>query len=195
MVTVYLQPELRIGIIGLGPRGLLVLERLATLAGADGSRRVRITVFEYGDPGCGAHPFNQSDQFMLNTIAGQLGIFLDSKVLSEFNGIPGQGGPDFLTWCRSQEILVDEDGVPCPSGRPVEPTDFLPRRLLGAYLADSFRSIMAALPSNVTVSIRSERAAGVRLGSVSGHAGFVYLLSGSCCVFVCLVVLILLLGV
>jgi uncharacterized NAD(P)/FAD-binding protein YdhS len=179
MVTVYLQPELRIGMIGLGPRGLSVLERLTTLAGADGSRRVRITVFEDGEPGCGAHPLNQPYHLMLNTIAGQLGIFPDAKALSDVNGMPGKGGQDFLTWCRSQEILVDEDGVPCASGRLVEPTDFLPRCLLGAYLAHSFHSIIATLSRNVSVTLRRERAAGVRLGGVAGQSDCGYVIQGS----------------
>ncbi|MCA3582391.1 MAG: FAD/NAD(P)-binding protein [Methylocystis sp.] len=179
MVTVYFQPDLRIGLIGLGSRGLSVLERIVTLATANRSRRIIVTVFEEGEPGCGAHPVNQPDHLMLNTIAAQLGIFPDEAALFDVGGSPGKGGLDFLAWCRSCNLHVNDDGVPDPSGRPVAPTDFLPRRLLGTYLAQACRELLSDLPPHVLVTIRRERALGVRLGPWRGDTCRGYVISGA----------------
>jgi uncharacterized NAD(P)/FAD-binding protein YdhS len=179
MVTVYFQPDLRIGLIGLGSRGLSVLERLITLASVNRSRRISITVFEEGEPGCGAHPVNQPDHLMLNTIAAQLGIYPDQAALSDVDSSATKGGPDFLAWCRSQDLHVNQDGVPDPLGRPVAATDFLPRRLLGAYRSQACQDLLHELPPHVTVTIRRERAAGIRLGPWRGDSGRGYLISGT----------------
>ncbi|MDO5622903.1 MAG: FAD/NAD(P)-binding protein [Paracoccus sp. (in: a-proteobacteria)] len=179
MVTVSLQRDLRIGLIGLGSRGLSVLERVVTLAADNRARRISVIVFEDGEPGCGAHPVDQPDHMMLNTIAAQLGIHPDEAALSDVGGSPAKSGPDFLAWCRSQNLRVNDDGTPDPSGRPVAATDFLPRRLLGAYLTQACQDLLRDLPAHILVTIRRERALGVRLGPWHGNVGRGYVITGA----------------
>jgi len=140
---------LRIGIIGLGSRGLSVLERIATLAPKAGDRTFAVTVFEPNEPGLGLHDRQQPDYLLLNTIAAQISIFptVDEPYLeTDF--------PDFHDWCRKRGLRIGADLVPCETaGRPVLPTDFLPRRLLGDYLAEAFDDLIGRLPANVTVDV------------------------------------------
>jgi uncharacterized NAD(P)/FAD-binding protein YdhS len=147
---------LDIGIVGLGPRGLSLLERILALAPLAPGRRFNVVIFEPNEPGTGVHWRGQPDYLMLNTIACQLSMFPDCAALGATEERPG---PSFFDWCVMQNIRVDEDGVPCPEGgRPVAETDFLPRRLLGEYLQWTFRYLMREVPQNVTVRIHRERA-------------------------------------
>lgn len=160
---------LAIGIVGLGPRGLTVLERILTLAAHAPDRRFEVAVFEPGEPGTGLHSPGQPDYLLLNTIACQLSMFPDAAAL----GAPEERrGPNFFEWCLRRNVRIGEDGLPCGAGgRAVRETDFLPRRLLGEYLLWTFRTLMATAPPNVSVTIHRERA--VEAVPRSGPAGFV----------------------
>jgi uncharacterized NAD(P)/FAD-binding protein YdhS len=165
VVTLYLRPVLRIGLIGLGSRGLSILERLLSIAEQDTSRSIEIIAFEPNPPGCGVHATDQPDYMLLNTIAAQLGIYPDAAALSECPDSRARPGPNFFDWCVAQGIRVDEAGhVVDAGGRPVRETDFLPRRLLGDYLSDAWRDIVEQAPDHVTVTVHRERARCVRLG-------------------------------
>lgn len=161
MVTAFARREARaaslsIGIVGLGSRGLTLLERILALAPLAPECRFDVVVFEPNEPGTGVHWLGQPDYLMLNTIACQLSMFPDRAAIGAREERPG---PSFFDWCVMQDIRVDDDGVPCAEGgRPVAETDFLPRRLLGEYLQWTFRYLMRELPHNVTVRIHRERA-------------------------------------
>lgn len=158
-----------IGIVGLGPRGLTILERILTLAAHARDRGFEVVAFEPGEPGTGLHSPDQPDYLLLNTIACQLSLFPDAAAL----GAPEERrGPNFFEWCVRQGIRIDEDGLPCGTGgRAVRETDFLPRRLIGEYLRWTFRSLTASMPPNVSVTIHRERA--VEVVPRSGPASFV----------------------
>ncbi|OLL30996.1 hypothetical protein BTH42_14590 [Burkholderia sp. SRS-W-2-2016] len=142
-------PRLNVGIIGLGSRGLSVLERLITLSRHLRGREVRVCIFEPGELGTGAHGTCQPDYLLLNTIAGQLSMFPDTAAI---NAPDERTGPNLYEWCRDRGLRIGTDGLPCSAGgRPVEPTDFLPRRILGEYLSWFYSEIAKDLPSNLTL--------------------------------------------
>lgn len=146
---------LRIGIVGLGSRGLGILERLLALAPRLAPRLIEVTIFEPDRPGSGLHRSDQPDYLLLNTIACQLSVFPDRAAI----GATGRSGPDFYTWCAERRLRLSEDGqVSLDAGRPVEPTDFLPRRLLGEYLNWAYASITNQLPFNVRLRLFQEQA-------------------------------------
>jgi uncharacterized NAD(P)/FAD-binding protein YdhS len=151
----------RIAIVGMGPRGLLVLERLLTLASAEPRLPVRIAVFEPGEPGVGVHVRGQPGYLMLNTVASQLSVFPD---LPSVACGPARPGPSLYDWCRSRDIRLDSRGQPCGTldGRRVEQGDFLPRSLLGDYLHWSFERITADLPAHVSLVVHREAAVACR---------------------------------
>ncbi|MHC8385054.1 FAD/NAD(P)-binding protein [Pseudomonas sp. LB3P14] len=146
---------LRIGIVGLGSRGLGILERLLALAPRLAPRLIEVTIFEPDRPGSGLHRSDQPDYLLLNTIACQLSVFPDRAAI----GAAGRSGPDFYTWCVERRLRLSEDGQVSPdAGRPVEPTDFLPRRLLGEYLHWAYAAITNQLPLNVRLRLLQEQA-------------------------------------
>ncbi|WP_296255646.1 MULTISPECIES: FAD/NAD(P)-binding protein [unclassified Pseudomonas] len=158
---------LRVGIVGLGSRGLGILERLLALAAQTPDRMVDITVFEPGEPGCGTHRTDQPDWLLLNTIACQLSVFPDHAAIDA----PGRDGPDFYRWCTERGLRLSEDGqVSLDKGRTVRPTDFLPRRLLGEYLSWAYEHVTNVLPSNVRLTVLQELAINVEPQPL--HQGF-----------------------
>ncbi|WP_282077540.1 FAD/NAD(P)-binding protein [Epibacterium ulvae] len=158
MVTQYFPEPKKIAIIGLGPRGLSVFERLLRELEATPDIFAEISIFEPRVPGTGAHSVNQPDHMMLNTVAGQMGVYPDAAALRNVPGSLPRNGPDFLTWCQRKGIRVNEQGhIDAENGREVQYFDFLPRRLAGEYLNDTFEALQASTPSNVSVSLYPER--------------------------------------
>ncbi|RAT10578.1 MULTISPECIES: FAD/NAD(P)-binding protein [Lonsdalea] len=145
---------LRIGLIGCGPRGLSVFERLLSICEDRPHQPVTIYIFDPHLHGSGVHWPKQPDYLLLNTISGQLGVFPDAAALGGLTDARERPGKDFLTWCRGRAIKVDPtSGLVALNGRDVEPEDFLPRGLLGAYLAEAFEEILATTPQNVKVFV------------------------------------------
>lgn len=150
------RPEaLRIAIVGLGPRGLTVLERLLALAPYAPEQHFQIDVFEPNEPGVGVHGCGQPAYLMLNTVAGQLSMFPDQAALG---ALPERRGPSFYDWCALRDVHVKTGDGQVQGMRRCRDTDFLPRHLLGEYLAWTWRMLSTQLPANVTLSLHAERA-------------------------------------
>lgn len=150
--------SVRIGLIGLGPRGLIVLERIAWLARLRPDLAVSLDIFEPDTPGAGSHAANQPEYLKLNTIACQLSMFPDDTSLPLEEQRPG---PSLYDWCKLQGIHVTDDHPTVDSdrrSRPVRPNDFLPRRILGQYLVWFHRMVMASIPSNLHVNLHKTTA-------------------------------------
>ena len=114
MVTHYFQPLLKIAIVGLGPRGLSIFERLLSAAELLPDRYIDLAIFEPDKPGCGVHAVEQPGYLMLNTVAGQIGTYPDAAALSELPKSTPRPGPDFLNWCRSKHNGLSTSAVyPC----------------------------------------------------------------------------------
>lgn len=139
-----------IAIVGCGPRGLGLLERLIGVAAAGGNA-VDVHVVEPGPLGVGMHHVDQPDYLLLNTVCAQLTAFPDHSML-DTDGLL-YGGPSLFEWCRQRDVRVAADGYRCgTTGRPVQPHDHLPRRLLGEYLAWAAERIVAAAPPSVQIT-------------------------------------------
>ena len=65
-----------VAIIGLGSRGLGVLERIAALAGDE---QVAVEVIDPSATGAGVHDPGQPDYLLLNTTCGQISMFPDRR--------------------------------------------------------------------------------------------------------------------
>ncbi len=157
-------PRLRIGIVGLGSRGLSVLERVTHLAGGRPDLPIEVLVFEPAEPGVGVHGTDLPDYLVLNTIAEQLTIFPGRESIEGAlpDDLRTKDARTFLSWCGMNGLSVRPDGsVGVGHGRPVEGTDFLPRRVLGQYLAWAFARIAGACPGHVRVVVHREQVAAV----------------------------------
>ncbi|QKJ68286.1 FAD/NAD(P)-binding protein (plasmid) [Deefgea piscis] len=145
---------LRVGIIGLGSRGLAILERLLALATELKEQHLHIIIFEPNQPGVGLHSCDQPDYLLLNTVAFQLSVFPD---YAANQSAIERTGPDFYQWCIARGISFNEQ-PDATDQKLVAQTDFLPRRLIGEYLAWSFENITSILPPNVSLQLHRERA-------------------------------------
>jgi methylaspartate mutase epsilon subunit len=123
----------RIAIVGSGPRGLSVLERLAARIIAQGcARRIEIILIDAVQVGAGrVWRTRQADCFLMNTVADEV---------SAFSGPPDKGparpgaGPSLAQWWCS----VDRN-YPGPNS-------YAPRSLHGRYMQFVLGSIEAMLP-------------------------------------------------
>jgi uncharacterized NAD(P)/FAD-binding protein YdhS len=133
--------DLSLAIVGMGPRGLSVLERLLVqLARQPATGRVRISTFDTGEPGAGRiWRTTQPEWFLMNTAAGEVTLY---------SGRPDGGraragaGPSLAEWLRQHP----------DSGRAsLGENDYAPRFVYGEYLHDVFLNLVANAPDHVTV--------------------------------------------
>ncbi|WFU04568.1 FAD/NAD(P)-binding protein (plasmid) [Rhizobium sp. CB3171] len=149
--------SLRIGIVGCGPRGLSIFERILSIAELRRNQPIIIDIFDPRLPGTGVHAPDQPDYLLLNTVAGQLGVFPDKAALGDLPDACERTGPSFLAWCQAKNLSVStETSQPTTGDRSVAAEDFLPRRLLGSYLAEAFQEIASAAPPHVAVNVHRE---------------------------------------
>lgn len=124
-----------ITVIGLGPRGLCVLERILSLAAQQPEQQVQITVVNKGLPGQGVHGQSLSDTFRLNTVAGLLTLIPGDEFLPSL--LKGMFA-DFLPWLNQQGIAADAGA-------------YVPRRLFGAYCNELYQRLLEHCPLNCQV--------------------------------------------
>ncbi len=148
--------DLLVGIVGLGPWGLCVLERLLTsYAGLESSgRRLKIHCFEPREPGAGVHATSEPEYLLLNTVCGQVSLFAGAErdgVLEQYQG------KSFLDWIRSEGYTRGPDGpIRSSNGRPIAATDFVPRALFGRYANWCYQRLVESLPEGVSVEHHRE---------------------------------------
>ncbi|TFW16548.1 FAD/NAD(P)-binding protein [Duganella callida] len=132
-------------IIGMGPRGLSVFERLAAAAV---SRQLSLDVhlIEPGECGPGVHSPQQPPYLLINTLASQVTMFPAPGAVRD---APVCATPSLTEWVRLR-------------GAQVADGDYLPRSVLGEYLAWVYRQIAAALPAGVALCHHRARAADLR---------------------------------
>ena len=133
-------------IIGAGPRGLSVLERLVALAverfsGADTPPTVVIHLIDPYPAGAGiVWRTDQPESLLMNTTIAEQTIFPDASCsFVSPNGASDRFGPNMAQWYR------DEGGTD-----PVDAT-FPSRTLYGRYLRDSYARIRDTAPDFVTI--------------------------------------------
>lgn len=153
--------ELNVCIVGAGPRGLSVLERIcANERKSPAHEALRIHVVDPHQPGAGrVWRTDQPDLLLMNTVASQVTIYTDASV--EMEG-PIEGGPSLYEWARSV-VRGDEAGPALPGGvlaeaRQLGADDYPTRAFYGHYLADVFRRVVAGAPEHVTVQVHRSTA-------------------------------------
>ncbi|MFI8458169.1 FAD/NAD(P)-binding protein [Kitasatospora sp. NPDC085464] len=173
----------RVSIIGVGPRGLSVLQRIGELADRlPADRRLEVHLIDPGEPGQGAHPAGQPAHLLTNTVASQVTMFADGR------------GPSFTEWAAAVGYREFDTGfhpTGGEGGRPVGEHAYLPRRLLGEYLTWVFDRTVRALPERIRVVHHRDRACdveahpggGYTVHLANGHrlpSDYVFLTTGHC---------------
>jgi hypothetical protein len=140
---------LRIAIVGLGPWGVCALERVVTTARQElrSGIDVAVHVIEPGTPGSGVYDVTQPDYLLLNNPCGQLSLYpfeTESDQPAYAVGLYDWAVAQGYRWIGDR-CAID------PAGRPIEPHDFLPRRLMGEYLRWFVRVLIAEAPPSVHI--------------------------------------------
>jgi uncharacterized NAD(P)/FAD-binding protein YdhS len=133
-------------IVGLGSWGLCVLERTVSRA-RHLQTPIRVHVVEPGQLGGGVYATEQPDYLVLNNACGQLSLHAspDSEPLpSHAIGLHEWAVAQGYRWV-GHECRVGTAGAPILS------TDYLPRRLMGEYLAWCYDALVADAPANLEI--------------------------------------------
>ncbi|MCQ4084304.1 FAD/NAD(P)-binding protein [Streptomyces sp. RB6PN25] len=162
---------LEVCIVGAGPRGLSVLERLCANERTHASHSsLVIHVVDPFPPGPGrVWRTTQSGLLLMNTVASQVSVFTDDSV--EMDG-PVEPGPSLYEWAES----VVRSGGPdryddrtLAEARDLTPDAYPTRAFYGHYLADAYRRVKQKAPSHCT--IREHRTRAVALHDAGGVPG------------------------
>ncbi|NUH38219.1 FAD/NAD(P)-binding protein [Streptomyces samsunensis] len=138
-----------IAVVGAGPRGTSVLERLCASAPelASGTP-LTVHMVDPSPPGAGrVWRTAQPDELLMNTVASQVTLFTDASV--ECGG-PVRTGPSLYEWVTARGLAPG-----------LGPDDYPSRALYGRYLEWVFGEVVRGAPDTVTV--RAHRARAVRL--------------------------------
>ena len=156
-----------VAIIGFGSRGLGVLERIAALAAAAVEpAEIRVDIIDPTGTGAGVHATGQPDYLLLNTTCGQISMFPDQ--LSVGARTAGRG-PSLYDWAVARGLRLAPDGFSVgTSGRELRPTDFLPRRVLGEYLAWFFEQLRHSMPRSVRLVTHRTEAVDISVATTGG---------------------------
>lgn len=162
-----LSRAIKVAIVGLGVRGLTILERLVA-AGRTGAlpTEVVIEIFDTGaKPNYGE---SQPDYLLLNIMCGQTSCFPDPVSVKHF---PATSGPSLFDWVRELGLGFAEDGMTVlPGGAgEITPQSFLPRRLMGEYIEHAFSLLTKALPAGLRVQRLRHAVVGIERGEGSFH--------------------------
>jgi hypothetical protein len=132
-------------IVGLGSWGLCVLERTVNRA-RHTDTLIRVHVIEPGQLGGGVYAAKQPDYLVLNNPCGQLSLYASPDVEDRpyALGLYEWATKEGYRWI-GHECAVGAQGV------PIESTDYLPRRLMGEYLAWFYEVLLEDLPDNLEV--------------------------------------------
>jgi FAD-NAD(P)-binding len=133
-------------IVGLGSWGLCVLERTVRRARKTDAS-IRVHVIEPGQLGGGIYSTSQPDYLVLNNACGQLSLYASPD---DDDSPPYAVGLHDWTVRRGYRWVGYECRVG-EGGRPILPTDYLPRRLMGEYLAWFYDTLVADAPPNLEV--------------------------------------------
>nr|WP_308312948.1 FAD/NAD(P)-binding protein [Streptomyces sp. ISL-1] len=132
-------------VVGAGPRGTSVLERLcASAPELTPDTPLTIHLVDPAPPGPGrVWRTDQSAELLMNTVASQVTLFTDDSVACEG---PIRSGPSLYEWAT---------GI---AGETVGPDDYPTRACYGRYLEWAFSRAVASAPKSVTVEVHRARA-------------------------------------
>jgi uncharacterized NAD(P)/FAD-binding protein YdhS len=130
-----------VAIVGAGPRGLSVLERLLVRVGENPlPDELRIWVFDPDEPGAGRiWRTTQPEWFLMNTAAGEVTVYSGGPTETT----PRAGsGPSLAQWLATH---------PDPRWAALGPDDYAPRAVYGQYLNAAYRAFVEHAPPGMTV--------------------------------------------
>ena len=141
---------MKIGIIGAGPRGLSMLERL--LVNNQKKQDIQLIIFDPCGPGGQVWRLNQSEALLMNSISSQVTLFTDETISS--GGIIASG-PDLYQWSKQEaRRFIPKIKEKNTQGLIVEAqclaeNEPASRRLFGAYQRWFFERLHQQFPDSI----------------------------------------------
>lgn len=150
---------MQVAIIGAGPRGLAVAERLINLAEDD--TKLDIQIFDpYAIGGRVWDPFiPQNQQFLMNTVIDQITLFNDDSIENGGKPLPG---PNLRQWLAGQAATFLAAHPEFDSfyqqevARLKQPGDFASRGMMGVYAAWFFEWLTQRVRQNQTLTFTQQ---------------------------------------
>ncbi|MED7822177.1 FAD/NAD(P)-binding protein [Streptomyces chiangmaiensis] len=154
---------LSVAVVGAGPRGTSVLERLCASAVEllPPGTRLTVHVVDPAPPGPGrVWRTAQSPELLMNTVACQVTLFTDESV--ECAG-PIRPGPSLYEWARDGAAATDGRGRPGsheagPAQGGLGPDDYPTRAQYGRYLEWVFAHVVDGAPDALRIEVHTARA-------------------------------------
>jgi hypothetical protein len=156
--------QISLCIIGAGPRGLSVLERLCAAERHQPSHEaVTVHVVDPAPAGAGAvWRTDQARHLLTNTVASQITVYTDDSV--KIDG-PIEPGPSLYEWAVGLSLVepLGNQGSPydeetLAEARRLGPDSYPTRAFYGHYLRDSFRRITQQAPEHLSIRVHSSQA-------------------------------------
>lgn len=143
---------IEVAIVGAGPRALNVIERLSwRLKQSPSLPRIVVHLIDPGVPCAGAHPPDQSHYLLTNTLASQVTMFSSVEPADPLSGPSGPSFTDWVIGAGYRRFGADYRKASSNEGEPIGELDYLPRALLGQYLAFSHDRILKDAPAALNV--------------------------------------------
>ncbi|WP_294974868.1 FAD/NAD(P)-binding protein [uncultured Leuconostoc sp.] len=150
---------MQVAIIGAGPRGLAVAERLINLA--DDDTQIDVQIYDpYAIGGRVWDPtISQNKQFLMNTVIDQITLFNDESIV---NGGTPYPGPTMIQWLKqaataflaSHSELSEQYAI--EASRLTHPDDFASRGMMGVYAAWFFEWLTRRVRPNQTLNFTKQ---------------------------------------
>lgn len=158
-------------VVGTGPRGLSVLERLcANERGARSHTSVTVHVVDAASADAGAvGRSEQSRHLLMNDVTSRITIYTDEG--AQLDG-PIEPGPCLYDWSASLALLGGPDDYSeeiLAEAKRLGPNSYPTRAFYGCYLHDAFERVVAGAPEHVTIRVHRSRA--VAIADTHGVAG------------------------
>lgn len=167
-------------IVGAGPRGTSVLERICANANriAPGEL-IDVQVIDPYRPGPGRiWRTDQSPHLLMNTVTSQVTLFTDASVTMDGPVAPG---PSLYEWARTvvrTRHTGRHDEATLAEAHRLAPDDYPTRAFYGRYLAWVFHEVGSRAPRNVSVFVHQARVTGVTDTSGPGSGQCVHFEGG-----------------
>ncbi|PPJ25426.1 adenylate cyclase [Nocardia nova] len=149
-----------VAIVGAGPKGLGVLERIC--AGAPellGDRRLVVHLIDPYPPGPGrVWRHDQSPLLLMNSKAADVTMFTDDSVQCEGPPVPGPTLAEWIQQVRDGTLTAEIDPGLRDELHRATPATFHTRRMQSAYLSWCYRRILDTRTDSVEVSVHTTEA-------------------------------------
>lgn len=152
----------QIAIVGAGPRGIGLLERIAANAPELLRGRLTVHLIDPFPPGPGrVWRFAQSPLLRMNSMPEDVTMFTDDSVRCAGPIRPGPTLAEWVTAVRAGELAATVDSSLLDELHSVTSTTFPTRRLQSAYLSWFHAWVVDSLPDTVDVRVHNTRATDV----------------------------------